>query len=50
MTSPPPKLLVVNDSPVVILGDKELLGGEFTLESKSGRGTRVTVELPLKPT
>jgi signal transduction histidine kinase len=25
----------------------ELLGGEFTLESKRGCGTRVTVELPL---
>jgi signal transduction histidine kinase len=25
----------------------ELLGGEFTLESKTGKGTRLTVELPL---
>ena len=25
----------------------ELLGGEFTLESKTGQGTRLTVELPL---
>ncbi len=27
----------------------ELLGGEFTLESKPGHGTRLTVELPLNP-
>ena len=26
----------------------ELLGGEFTLESSRGSGTRLTVELPLR--
>jgi chemotaxis protein histidine kinase CheA len=28
----------------------QMLGGEFTLEAKPGKGTRLTVELPLTVT